>query len=112
MRDIFIWSYQRSAARYAAVRQSLGEPDPFRLRYRDALRTVVAEVVRERMDRRTAAAHVETWATTNIEASDRSWFREVAETELLGLHEGNFARYAIRPGEFAAWQTVWNPRAS
>jgi hypothetical protein len=38
--------------------------------------------------------------------------REVAETELLGLHEGNFARYAIRPAEFAAWQEAWNPRAS
>ena len=32
LRDVFIWAYQRSAARYAAVRQSLGEPDPFRMR--------------------------------------------------------------------------------
>lgn len=112
LRDVFIWSYERSAARYAAVRQSLGEPDPFRLRYRDALRAVVAEVVRGRMDRRTAATHVESWATGHVEEGDRSVFREVAETELLGLHEGNFARYAIRPGEFAAWQQVWTPRAS
>jgi hypothetical protein len=37
-------------------------------------------------------------------------FREVAETELLSLHEGNFARYVIRPSEFAAWRDVWNPR--
>jgi Fic/DOC family len=28
LRDVFIWSYERSAERYAAVRQSLGEPDP------------------------------------------------------------------------------------
>lgn len=33
---------------------------------------------------------------------------EIAETELLGLHEGNFARYQIRPSEFAAWQTAWS----
>ncbi|MEO1222200.1 MAG: Fic family protein, partial [Pseudomonadota bacterium] len=26
LKDIFIWAYERSAARYAAVRQSLGEP--------------------------------------------------------------------------------------
>jgi hypothetical protein len=32
LRDVFIWAYQRSCARYSAVRQSLGEPDPFRLR--------------------------------------------------------------------------------
>ncbi len=112
LRDVFIWSYARSAARYAAVRQSLGEPDPFRLRYRDALRSVVAEVVRGRMDRKTAAAHVETWASGHVEETDRAGFRGVAETELLGLHEGNFARYAIRPSEFAAWQEAWKPRAS
>src|SRR5262245_16724113 len=46
LKDIFIWGYERSASRYASVRQSLGEPDPFRLRHRDALRTIVGEVVR------------------------------------------------------------------
>lgn len=112
LRDVFLWSYERSAARYAAVRQSLGEPDPFRLRHRDALRAVVAEVVRGRMQRRTAAAHVESWAASHVAPVDRSAFREVAENELLGLHDGNFARYGIRPGEFAEWQAVWNPRAS
>lgn len=34
LRDVFAWAYKRSCARYSAVRQSLGEPDPFRLRYR------------------------------------------------------------------------------
>lgn len=112
LRDVFIWAYERSAARYAAVRQSLGEPDPFRLRHRDALRTVVADVVRARMDRKVAAAHVASWAEQNIEAGERERFREVAETELLGLHEGNFARYQITPGEFAVWRDVWSTPAS
>jgi hypothetical protein len=31
----------------------------------------------------------------------------MAEANLLGLHEGNFARYQLRPAEFAAWQEVW-----
>lgn len=110
LRDVFTWSYERSAERYAAVRQSLGEPDPFRLRHRDALRAVVAEVVQRRMDRKTAAAHIGSWATTHLDDSDRATFREVAETELLGLHEGNFARYRIRPGEFKAWQEIWSSR--
>jgi Fic family protein len=109
LRDVFIWSYERSAERYAAVRQSLGEPDPFRLRHRDALRAVVAEVVQDRMDRKTAAAHIALWATAHLDENDRATFREVAETELLALHEGNFARYPIRPGEFRAWQEIWGP---
>jgi hypothetical protein len=112
LRDVFMWSYERSAARYAAVRQSLGEPDPFRLRYRDALRVVVSDVVRERLDRRAAAARIQAWAAAHIDEGDRTAFRDVAETELLGLHEGNFARYSIRPGEFTAWQQVWMLRGS
>ena len=49
LKDVFIWAYERSAARYAAVRQSLGEPDPFRLRYREQLRELIAELVRARV---------------------------------------------------------------
>jgi hypothetical protein len=107
LKDVFIWAYERSAARYAAVKQSLGEPDPFRLRYRDALRAVVGEIVRRRMDRKAAVAYVASSAEARAEKDDRETFREVAENEILGLHEGNFARYAIRPAEFAAWQDVW-----
>ena len=33
-----------------------------------------------------------------------------AEAELVSLHEGNFARYQIRPSEFEAWQQVWGER--
>jgi Fic family protein len=111
LRDVFIWAYERSAARYAAVRQSLGEPDPFKLKYRDALRAAVAEVVRGRMDRKTAVAHVTAWAAEHVEEGDREKFREIAESELLSLHEGNFARYAIRPAEFTAWREAWGAQA-
>ena len=108
LKDVFVWAYERSAARYAAVRQSLGEPDPFRLRHRAALREIIGEVVRRRMDKKAAVAHVAAWAQGKIDAGERDRFREIAEGELLGLHEGNFARYQIRPSEFEAWQKLWN----
>ena len=107
LRDVFFWAYERSADRYAAVRQSLGEPDPFRLRHRQELREVVAAVVRGRMGKKEAIAHVKDWTQGHIDPADRERFRETAEDELLGLHEGNFARYQIRPSEFAGWQEVW-----
>ena len=107
LRDVFIWAYRRSAARYAAVRQSLGEPDPFRMRHRMALREVVGEVVRGRMDKKQAAAHVGAWTREHVDREEYERFREIAERELLSLHEGNFARYRIRPSEFAAWQEAW-----
>lgn len=58
LKDLFIWAYERSAARYVAIRQSLGEPDPFRLRHRAALRKVIGEIVRGRIARTPAIAHV------------------------------------------------------
>lgn len=108
LRDLFIWAYERSAARYAAVRQSLGEPDPFRLRHRTALRDIVGDVIRGRMSRKQAFAHIAAWSRTHMDPEDREQFREVAESELLGLHEGNFARYRVRSSEFDAWHAVWN----
>lgn len=107
LKDVFIWAYERSAARYAAVRQSLGEPDPFRYRYRIQLRDIIADLVRARVGRKDAAARIAAWSTAAIDSSDRKRFNDVAETEVLSLHEGNFARYQIRPSEFAAWRTVW-----
>jgi hypothetical protein len=108
LRDVFIWAYDRSAARYAAVRQSMGEPDPFRLKHKAALRQIVGEVVRGRMDRKAAAAYVASWVEKNdIPAAEREKFRDMAEAELVSLHEGNFARYQIRPSEFEGWQQVW-----
>lgn len=106
LKDVFLWAYERSAARYA-VRQSLGEPDPFRLRHRAALRDLIGRVVQARMNRKAAANHIASWVAENIDEADRERFREVAERELLALHEGNFARYRIRPSEFEAWQQVW-----
>lgn len=108
LRDVFLWAYQRSAARYTAVRQSMGEPDPFRLRYREQLRDVVRDVVLGAMSRQATRAHLVTTSREFIPTADQDQFAEVAETELLGLHEGNFARYLVRPSEFAAWQKIWN----
>ena len=111
LRDVFIWAYERSAARYAAVRQSLGEPDPFRFRHRAALRQIVGDVVRGKMDKKAAAAFITAWVEKNgIAEAEREKFRDMAESELVGLHEGNFARYQIRPSEFEAWQQVWGER--
>jgi Fic family protein len=107
LKDVFIWDYERSAARYAAVRQSIGEPDAFRLRYREQLRELIADLVRAQVSRKDAAARIAAWSQKEIEPDGRWRFAELAETELISLHEGNFARYRIRPSEFAAWRQVW-----
>ncbi len=107
LRDVFAWAYERSCARYAAVRQVLGEPDAFRLRHRERLKEVVAGVVRHGMDKKLATGYIRREAEKLPAANERKHFAEMAETELTSLHAGNFARYRLRPSEFAAWQTTW-----
>ena len=34
-------------------------------------------------------------------------FIEIAETQLMALHEGNIARYRLRPSEYRAWREHW-----
>ena len=110
LKDVFTWAYERSAARYAAVRQSVGEPDPFRLRYREQLRDLIADLVRARVGRKDAAARIAAWSQKEIQSDGRRRFAELVETELLSLHEGNYARYRIRPSEFKAWRQIWETR--
>ncbi len=108
LRDVFVWAYRRSAARYAAVRMSLGEPDPFRMIHRTAIRQLIGEIIRAGMDNTTAITHIGAWTATHIKDADGARFREVVERELLSLHEGNFSRYRVTPSEFSAWQSVWD----
>ncbi len=107
LRDVFVWAYERSCARYSAVRQSLGEPDPFRLHYRVLMAELIAKIIRGRMDKKAAAAFIKQHASEQVPQQDRARFVEVVETELMGLHEGNMARYRIRPAEYQAWRQHW-----
>jgi Fic/DOC family len=108
LRDVFVFAYHRSIQTYAAVRQSLGEPDPFRITYRAEITDVVSQIISAPMSRKNVGAFLKPWCTEHIPDGDQEVFRRTVEDELLALHEGNFARYRIRPSEFHAWQAVWS----
>lgn len=107
-RDVFIWAYERSCAVYSATLQTLGEPDPFRLHYRNILFETIANIVRGRMDKKEAISAIKIKASQSIILEDQPRFIEVVELELRGLHEGNIARYRLRPSEYEAWNEVWH----
>lgn len=106
LRDVFVWAYTRSAQRYNAVRQSLGDPDPFRLKYRSQIGHFVREVVRSGQAADEAAAWIRQQAAADIPEEDRGKFIETVEIELLSLHEGNIARYRLRPSELKRWKSM------
>ncbi|MBM3191582.1 MAG: Fic family protein [Chlamydiae bacterium] len=106
-RDIFVWAYERSASRYIATLEALGEPDPFRIRYREAIGQVVREVVEQKINKKQAPQVIQQFAKKNIPFQDQNRFIEIVEIEVSSLHEGNFARFRIRPSAFFNWQKYW-----
>ena len=104
LRDVFVWAYERSAQRYVAIRQSLGEPDKFRLKFRNELIEVVGEIVRERVYPTVEAVAAK--VRERLPAEHLDDFVRMAIKELESLHEGNFGRFRLRPSEFDAWSAA------
>ncbi len=104
LRDLLVWAYERSAQRYKAIRQSFGEPDPFRLRYRQQLIEVVAGLVREGVPIARAGAEARSRTPPLVAPEEVAAFAALVEREMADLHEGNFARFRLRPSEFRAWK--------
>jgi hypothetical protein len=108
LKELFIWAYQRSAARYVAVQQTIGEPDPFRLTYRNELREVIAMVITGLVGRQDVESAIVEATPATVAAHDRETFTQLVQSELLVINDGNFARYRVRPSQFKAWKDVWD----
>lgn len=105
--DVYAKAYRASAGRYGEVRRGLKPPDALTLAYHEALRSVAREVVQGLMDKTQAAEHIRRWAQDQAAMPERARLVEMAERSLLSLHEGNFAKFRLRPSEFAAWHRQW-----
>jgi hypothetical protein len=106
-RDVFVWAYLRSSDRYSAVRQTLGEPDPFLLRHRTDIKNLVREVVKAGLSKADAVSWIRERIAGTTPPDERDRLIEIVETELMCLHEGSMARYKLKPSEFNAWQATW-----
>ena len=104
LRDVFVWAYERSCQRYMAIQETVAEPDPARLRYREALITVVSEIVRGQQPPGEAA--VRAVAATLVPQEHLDQITELALADLHNLHEGNVSRYRLRLSEYRAWQPI------
>lgn len=103
--DVFFWAYARSCQQYVAVERHMVDPDPFRLRHRQALGQVVAEIVRAPMA--PTVQTVEQHMPNSVPQAERARFTELVLKEFRSLHAGNAIRFGLRPTEFAAWQEAW-----
>ncbi len=102
LRDLFVWAYERSANEYIAVRKSLADPDPIRLRYRKEIHELVGDIVRQQ--HQDVEKAIVSYSDEKLNQADRLAFVEMVKKEIKDLHIGIIARYRIKPSEFTAWQ--------
>jgi fido (protein-threonine AMPylation protein) len=100
--DVFVWAYERSCQRYVAIKESLPEPAPTRLRNREALINVVSEIVRGGKPIDTQL--IRELAAPLVKKDDLGEFVAMVFNDLHHLHEGNIVRYRLRLPEFRAWK--------
>lgn len=100
--DVYVWAYEQSAKRYVAVRQSIGEPDSFKLRYRDALIAVIGHIVRTNQRPTPEQIHFSAEGQ-GVSGEHAEHFVRLVQQELASMNEGNFARYRLRPSEYQRW---------
>ncbi|MEA3467813.1 MAG: Fic family protein [Thermodesulfobacteriota bacterium] len=102
LRDVFIWAYERSCQRYLAITQTMAEPDPLRIRYRQQLITGVQAIVRGR--KMVSKDSIRQLADNLVPEADREAFHKLLTDTLYSLHEGNVARYRLKLSEFQKWK--------
>jgi Fic family protein len=101
LRDVFMWAYERSCQRYLAIRQSVGEPDAFRMQYREAIQQTVQAVVRGNLVG--ATRDITQLAVGQVSTPDLEPFIEAVTQDLDHLYEGNYARYRLKFSELIKW---------
>ncbi len=104
LRDLFIWAYRRSCARYSVLRNQLGEPDPFKFKYRDQIKDTIRDIVRNNLTSKAAEKHIQEQANQLIQKNEHKLFQILIASELESLHIGNIMRYKLHPKEFNTWK--------
>ena len=102
LRDVFIWAYERSWVQFKVITESLPEPDPFRLKYRNELIDAVTQLVRAGV--LIDPVPIRSVAIKLVPPADLPRFEEMVLVDLRHLHEGNIARYRLQISEFREWK--------
>lgn len=102
LRDVFAWAYERSCQRYTVIRDALPTPDPLRLRHREAMRVLVTDVVSQGI-RRDDLDSIRQQVAALVDPDDVEDVVALTINELHQLHEGNIARYRLRPSQLRDW---------
>lgn len=102
--DLFAWTYRRSIEKYKVVLESMGGPDPIRLRHREHLNQAIPLVVQER---HTVEQAEQMLKLTPDFAPD---FHRLLLDELAQLGTHNCGRYRLTPRMTREWIEAGRPQ--
>ena len=104
LRDVFLWAYERSAKQYNILSHiEHAKPDPFRLKYHKEINLLIHSLISKALSAKNTLKRIKQ-ESKKFPIREQSQFIEVIESELLSLHEGNFARYKVNKQQFENWQ--------
>ena len=105
LRDLYMWAYKRSSQRYSALQQSMGEPNLFKLKYRGEVQDIVRTIILENISGQKVVSTIKNLVENlKLSEGDSAQLFQTIETEIMSLHDGNIARFKIRPSEFKKWK--------
>ncbi len=100
--DVFVWAYERSCQRYLAIRQTLGEPDAFRLKHRNALIHAAQQIVCS--DLPGTDQDILQFVPADMSDIERQAFVDSIHNDLDFLYEGNVARFRLKFSDYERWR--------
>jgi len=107
IRDLYIWAYTRSSQRYTAIQIAIGEPNVMKLRYRTQIQEIGRSIILDLVAGHDVVPRIrESVDASTIAEADREEVFNLIEHEIVSLHDGNVARFKVRPSEFQAWKEL------
>ncbi len=105
--DLYLWAYKRSSQRYSAIQQAMGEPNLLKLKYRTLIQEIVRALILEKVEGSQVVPRIQNLIEAQgLPQADATQLFQAIETEILSLHDGNIARFKIRPSEFQEWKSL------
>lgn len=105
--DLYLWAYRRSSQRYSAIQQAMGEPNLLKLKYRTEIQDIIRSVILEKVAGPQVVHRIQNlMEAKNLPETDTAEIFKLIEMEIIGLHDGNIARFKIRPSEFQEWKSL------
>jgi hypothetical protein len=105
MSDLYLYAYRQSCNYFASLEESLGETSLLRLQYRKVIQDIIRGVIVEQTKASELVGKIQHWVgSLKLSPSDSSQLFQMIDKEVVSLHEGNIARFKIRPAEFQTWK--------